>query len=221
MSTDDLIQRLGDDLAPVRRLASPGTRAAVWLVGAAVYVGGMAALAVSRHGRSAVTTHPLYVAQQVAVIVMAVTAAVAAFSSVIPGRSRRWLVMPLVPATVAMLLLAAGCLGDLRRYGTLGAGAETDWPCVVSMVLGGVALWGAAVVMLRRGVPLSASTTGALAALAALGAANLEACVTRPHAFTITIVVWHGLTAVVLLTFLVSVAPRLLPWPTARVAARR
>ncbi|BCS32617.1 hypothetical protein TBR22_A18310 [Luteitalea sp. TBR-22] len=221
MNTDELIQRLGDDLAPVTPLAPPARRAAGWLLGAAAYVGGMAALAVSRHGHAAVTAEPLYVAQQATVVVMAASAAVAAFASVVPGRNRKWLAVPLVPAAVAILLLALGCIGDLHRLGSLGVGAETDWPCVISIAVGGVALWGVAMTMLRRGAALSARTTGALAALAALGAANLEACVTRPHAFTITIVVWHGLTAIVLLAVLSSVAPRVLPWPIVGRPARR
>jgi hypothetical protein len=221
MSTDELIQQLGDALAPVKPLAHPARRAVVWLTGAALYVGGTGALAVSRRGHTTLTDDPLYVAQHAAVVVMVVSAIVAAFTSVVPGRSRRWLAWPVVPAAVALLLLAVGSVADLRRLGTLGVGVESDWPCVISLAVGGVAMWAVAVVMLRRGAPLSASATSGLAALAALGAANLEACVTRPHAFTVTIIVWHGLTVLVLLATLTSVARRVLPWPVGRLAVRR
>lgn len=212
MRTDELIQRLGNDLAPVRPLAPPRTRAAVWLLCAATYVVAVAGVAWVRHGLEGVSAEPQYVAQQLALVAMGITAAAAAFASVVPGMNRRLLAVPLVPAAVVMLTLLTGCLRDLQQRGTLGFGVETDWPCVASIAVGGLALWGVALVMLRRGAPLAARTTSTLAALAALGAVNVEACLTRPHLFSLTVVLWHGLTIAVLVAVLAHVGPRLFTW---------
>jgi hypothetical protein len=96
-------------------------------------------------------------------------------------------------------------------------GRETDWPCVVSIATGGVLLWGVAAVMLRRGAALSPGLTGALAAIAALSVANLEACISRPHAFAITIVLWHGAATAIMLLVLAGAGRRVFVWPrTAR-----
>lgn len=212
MRTEELIQRLGHDLAPVRPLAPPGTRAAGWLLLAATYVVAVAGVAWARHGLSGVSADPLYLAQQLAVATMGITAAVAAFASVVPGRNRRLLAVPLVPAVAVMVILLTGCVRDLQQHGTLGLGLETDWPCVASIALGGLALWGVALVMLRRGAPLAARTTSTLAALAAVGAVNLEACLTRPHLFSLTVVLWHGLTIAVLVAVLAQIGPRVFTW---------
>ena len=46
--------------------------------------------------------------------------------------------------------------------------------------------------MLRRGAPLTPDLTVGLAALAALSVANIDACLTRAHAFALTVLLWHG-----------------------------
>src|SRR4029078_927520 len=133
-----------------------------------------------------------------------VAAASAAFRSVIPGRPTSGArTVVLVSATVMVGALCGGAVQDIRTEGTLGLGRETDWPCVVSISLGAPALWALAVAMLRRGAPLTPISTSVMVAVRALSVANLEACISRPHAFTGTVIVWHGLTVIVLLGVLV------------------
>jgi hypothetical protein len=213
MKTDDLIRRLGTDLKPVRPLAPPWQRATIWLLGAGAYLTAVMLLAWLRRG-VLVTGDLPYVVQQVAVVATAVAAAFAAFVSVIPGVNRRLLMLPLVPGAVMIAMLGLSCLNDLQLQGTLGLGQETDWPCVLSLAVGGVTLWVLAVAMLRRGAPLAPQISSLLAGLAALSVANLEACVTRPHAYNVTIVVWHGVTMALLLAVLAQAGRRLLVWNT-------
>lgn len=217
MNTDDLITRLSTDLRPVRVLAPPWRRAGYWFACGAAYVSAVVAWAWFRRGPVAIVIDPPYLVQQFALVAAAYGAAVAAFASVVPGRGDRARAVPIVSAVALMAALAWGCVNDIRELSTLGVGRETDWPCVLSITLGGAALWGVAMAMLKQGAPLAPATTSLLAAAAALSVANIEACITRGHVFTITVVLWHGVTTAVVLTFLTRVRFRALRWrhPTA------
>jgi hypothetical protein len=103
-----------------------------------------------------------------------------------------------------------GAARDLQAFGIVGLGRETDWPCVVSIAVGTTVLWGVAGAMLRRGAVLEPRVTSVLAGVAAVSVANVEACISRVHAFTATVIVWHGITVAVLMLALVLVGPRLL-----------
>jgi hypothetical protein len=210
MNTEDLITRLGDGLGPVRPLAPPWRRAAAWLGCAAAYVCGVVLIAWVR-GR------PLDgigadVPQQAALMATAVAASVAAFASVVPASDSRALSIPLIPGMLVMAALFWGCMVDVRMLGTLGIGRETDWPCVLSITLGGALLWSLAVAMLRRGAPLTPRMSSLLAGVAAFSVANLEACLSRSHAFTITILLWHGMTTALFVAVLAQVGGGLLTW---------
>jgi hypothetical protein len=210
MKTEELIGELGRDLRPVRRLAPPWRRAVLWLAVGLLYVAAVAAYAWIRHGALGIEVAGPYMLQQVALVVMSAIAAFAAFTSVVPGAPNR---MPIPIALSLMVLTAAlswGVSQDVAQLGTVGVGRETDWPCVVSITAGGFALWTVAGAMLRRGAALEPRTTSALAGLAALGLANIEACISRAHTFTATVVVWHGATTGVVMVALVAIGPRLI-----------
>ena len=214
MNTEDLIQRLGDRLEPVRPLAPPWRRAAAWLACAAAYLCGVVLLAWAR-GRSLAGAD---LVQQGALIATAISASVAAFASVVPASDKRVLGIPLVPAMVVMATLVWGCIVDVRMHGTFGVGREVDWPCVVSISVGGAVLWALGVAMLRRGAPLTPRVSSLLAGVAALAVANLEACLSRPHVFTITVLLWHGMTTALLVTVLAHVGRGLLTWKQSEIS---
>jgi hypothetical protein len=219
MKTDDLIERLGTDLRRVRPLASPWRRALIWLVIAGGYVALVVVASWLRRGAlRGVSTEPVYLLQQAGLIVTAVPAAVAAFASVIPGDSRRFRWMPLAAVAIVMLTFVWGIVRDVNTQGLVGVGREADWPCVLSIVAGGAILWSVAAGMLRRGAPLAPASTSLLAGLAAVSLANLEACVTRSHAFTVTVLVWHGMTSMLVIAVVVASGRRLLTWPRAHAA---
>jgi hypothetical protein len=81
------------------------------------------------------------------------------------------------------------------------------------MAIGGAVLWGPMLVMLRRGAPLTPRTTALLGGLAALSFANIEACLTRPHAFAMTVLVWHGVTIALAAALFAWLGRRWLRWP--------
>jgi hypothetical protein len=214
MKTDDLIQRLGADATPVRPLAAPWQRAAMWLAAALAYVllGGVASWL--RHGTLlGISAHPAYVVQQLALVGIAIVAADAAFASVVPGAAQARSGMILAPVVVLMATLGWGIHLDVRAQGAVGFGREMDWPCVGSIAGGAALLFAGAMVFLRVGAPLAPAATGLLAALAAVSLANVEACVTRAHAFSVTVLIWHGLTSGVVLIAATAAARRVLRWP--------
>jgi hypothetical protein len=213
MKTDDLIDQLGRDVTVARPLPAPGIRTALWTVWAVTYLVVVAAMMFAVMSSAGVVPAPLYLVQQGAALITGIMAARAALASVIPGANTRVWAMPAIGAGVwGLSLLWAGVL-DLRASGTLGVSSQSDWPCVVSMTVGGLVVGAPLAWMLRRGAPLTPGLTAFLAALAALSFANIEACLTRPHAFAVTVLLWHGGTAAAIAALCALTGSRWLRWP--------
>jgi hypothetical protein len=213
MKTDELIDRLGRDVTVVRPLPTPGMRTAVWMVWAVSYLVVVAVMIFAVMSSARVMPTSLYLVQQSAALVTGIMAARAAFASVIPGSNNRVWVLPTVGTAVwAASLLWAG-VRDLQASGTLGMTSQSDWPCVASMTMGGFLVGLPLVWMLRRGAPLTPRLTAFLAAVAALSVANIEACLTRPHAFALTVLLWHGGTVAAIAALSALMGHRWLRWP--------
>jgi hypothetical protein len=213
MRTDDLIDQLGRDVTVARPLPTPGMRTAVWMIWAVSYLIVVAVMMFAVMSSAGVTPTPLYLVQQSAALVTGILAARAALASVIPGANDRVWVLPAIGvATWAAALLWAGVL-DLQASGTLGVTSQSDWPCVASMTVGGLLVGFPLVWMLRRGAPLTPHLTAFLAALAALSVANIEACLTRPHAFALTVLLWHGGTVAAIAALCALMGHHWLRWP--------
>ena len=213
MRTDELIDRLGRDATVARPLPPPATRTAMWMVWATIYLVGVAVIMFAVTSQAGVTISPPYLVQQGAAVVTGIMAARAAFASVIPGSGNRVWVPPALGAAVWGVSLGWAGVRDLLASGTPGVTSQSDWPCVVSMVLGGLIVGAPLVWMLRRGAPMTPGHTAFLAALAALSLANVEACLIRPHAFAATVLLWHGGTVAVFATLCALTGTRWLRWP--------
>jgi hypothetical protein len=207
MKTEDLIHQLGGELRPVRRLRPPWQRAAIWLACSVTYVTAVVAWAWVRRGGLGAESDAPYVLQQAALGLTGILAALAAFASVIPGTASRARAALAAPVGLMMAALLWGTIRDLQQFGTIGIGRETDWPCVVSITFGGLALWTVGSVMLRRGAVLEPRLTAALAGVAAVSFANIEACLGRVHGFTSTVIVWHGATVIIVIAAFVALGP--------------
>jgi hypothetical protein len=213
MRTDDLIDRLGRNVTVARPLPTPGRRTALWMVWAVSYLIVVAFMMFAVMSSAGVTATPLYLVQQSAALVTGIMAARAALASVIPGSKNRVWVLPAIGgASWGATLLWAAAL-DLQASGTLGVTSQSDWPCVASMTLGGLLVGAPLAWMLRRGAPLTPGLTAFLAALAALSFANVEACLTRPHAFALTVLLWHGGTVAAVAALCALTGRRWLRWP--------
>ena len=213
MRTDDLIDRLGRNVTVASPLPAPGIRTAIWMVWAVLWLVVTAVMMLAIMSSAVVTLTPLYLVQQGAALATGIMAARAALASVIPGSNNRVWVLPAIGAAVWGASLMWASVRDLQTSGTLGVASQNDWPCVVSMALGGLVVGAPLVWMLRRGAPLTPGLTAFLAALAALSLTNIEACLTRPHAFAATVLVWHGGTVAASAVLCALTGTRWLRWP--------
>jgi hypothetical protein len=185
--TDDLIRSLAADRTRVRPLASPWIRAAVWLGMSAPYL--LLLYFLWPHPAAAAFDRRFTI-EQIATLATALTAALAAFSLVVPGRPRAIALLPIAPLAVWMLTVAQACAQEWSAGAPL-APILPHWGCLAATIVTGTAPAILIVVMLRRGAPLMPRLTTLLGALAVAGLANF--CIRFVHAFDSSFVVltWH------------------------------
>lgn len=186
MNTNDLIDRLTTDLAPAPPLRNPWRRAGIWLLGALAYVAALT-LAMLDPAPGAGSRGAALLAPQLAALMTAVLAAAAAFASVVPGYSRKLLAWPVVALGLWVGTLVVGASAAAP-----GGAPHREWLCVAQIVLGGAPLLAVLAMMLRRGAPLDAGVTAALAALAVGALTNVGACYSHPHTDNLLTLTWHG-----------------------------
>ncbi|HUF72669.1 MAG TPA: NrsF family protein [Gammaproteobacteria bacterium] len=195
MKTDDLIERLAARLTPVRPLAPPGKRAALWLMGSALYLGAMI-LGVSGFDTTTGGMAPgLLLSQSIGVLAGAL-AVFAAFSSVVPGDSRRALIVTAL-ATLAWLAWFAVVVVSADDAQAIAA-SRHEWVCVAMILAGGAPLAATLAIMLRKGAPLHPMLTGVLVAIAVGLLANFSACISLPHGNAEATFAWHGAALAIL-----------------------
>jgi hypothetical protein len=191
MKTEHLIDHLVGDLRPVQALRPPWVRAAWWLLGAVAYMGLLTVALTSREDLEANGASWRFVAPQVAALLMAVTAAAAAFESTIPGSARRMSVAAAAAATLWVASLLPAAIGEWR-YDRVFLAVPEEWLCVALAVLGGALPAFGMAAMLRRGVLLAPALTAALGAVSIAALANVVACLSHPHPSSAVTLVWHA-----------------------------
>lgn len=214
MKTDDLIERLGRDATVVTPLPPPARRTVAWLAFGAIYLVVAVTTVLAMMSRDMAAVTPLSLLQQGLALLTGIAAARAAFISVVPGSNGRARVLPMIAGALWVAALLSASVLDVQASGTLGITAETDWSCVLSMTIGGLVLGAPMLVMLRRGAPMTPWASAFLGGLAAVSLANIEACLARPHLFAMTILLWHGATAVIVAGVSAWVGRRWLRWPS-------
>ena len=198
-SNDRLVQALGADLTPVRRLAPPGLRVLLWLA-----IVGAVALALMMVSDVGAMISRLFAAPDMWLaatgsMLTAVLAAVAAFQLSLPDRRAAWALLPL-PA--ALLWIGASGMGCLRPWSVPEAypmpPGQTEH-CLIFILGVSLPLSLVFIVMLRRGFSLRPDLTAIIGGLACASAAATllnfihpyDAAVTdlAMHAFAVAIVV--------------------------------
>jgi len=226
IETEALIADLAGRNRPVRPLARPWVRATLWLA-IALPSALLVMVTITTHGDW--TSRLLLrrvIGEEVFALSTGLLAAVAAFTSVVPGCNRRVLLLPLVP-----LLLWLGGLGQssVREWLQLtsqgfGFSMRSEWVCLPATIMAGAVPAIAMTVMLRRGAPLTPRLSFLLGGLAAAGLGNLGVCVTHHPYGNMFVVVWHLAIVVALTVISGSVGRHLLNWqslvePVTRSAA--
>jgi hypothetical protein len=215
MKTDDLIDSLAQDLAPAPPLSAPWTRAAGWLLGTLVYLSALTLTIVSPAELAMNARSRPFVVYQVAAILIAVTAAGAAFTSTVPGDSGRSVRFAAWLALIWFGSFAFGALYETTRE-VVSFGAPAEWGCVAMIVLGGGLPGLVLVRMLRQGAPLTPTLSLGMGTLASVSLASVTACLAHPHPSDAVTFVWHGTTMLVVVFSVGLAGPTILPWATRR-----
>jgi hypothetical protein len=213
MDTEQLIHTLSENVEPVRPLGRPWLRAIFWTAAAAVYLFVLVWVMSVRDDLGARMHDPRFLIEQAAALLTGVTAAVAAFATVVPGYRRRVVWLPLASAAVWVAMVTVGALRDFRAAGAADVLLQADWRCVWAILAGAAAPAGAMAMMLRRGVPLTPHLTAALGGLAAAGVGNLGVCLFDPHGSNLVLLVWHCGTVFVIAALAGIAGAHLLRWP--------
>ncbi|MBX6374921.1 MAG: DUF1109 domain-containing protein [Acetobacteraceae bacterium] len=200
MRTEDLIAELTDGLRPVRRLAPPGRRAALWLCFAALAVGSPVALFGLRPDLASRLALPHEAMQLAASLATGVLAAVAAFHLALPDRSPRWALLPLPTLALWLGSLGWGCMADAARLGPGALVLGTSWGCLRFILGLGVPLMATMLWALRHAGPVRPVPVVLLGALAAASLCSFGLSLFHRLDAAAMVLAWHGgATALMLL----------------------
>jgi hypothetical protein len=205
-----LIDALGAELVPVRRLPPPWLRTLGWLGLVAVF----AVLLFARYGDALMlhrwTGAPDLAWAALGAVLTAITAAWAAFTLAVPGRSHAWAWLPLPSALLWIAASGLGCLHTWLAPGTSVATLHQSADCLVFIIAFSVPLSALLVWLLRRACPLRPVLTALLVGLAsaAASASLLEIC----HAFdaAATDLLTHALAVLIVIGANAAMGGRLL-----------
>src|SRR6266511_3930678 len=221
MDTEKLIERLAAVVEPVRPLPPPWIRTAAWLLVAIPYVALVVFVVSPRGVLISKASEWRYVVEQVAALATGMTAATAAFATVIPGYDRKLLFLPALPVAIWLGSLAQGCVQDWIHFGPDGLSLRPDWFCFPAIVLVGAVPAIAMAVMLRRGAPLTPHITTALGGLAAAGLGDFGLRLFHSQDASLMILVWQLGTVFILTAVAAWAGHYLLNWRSIVSTARR
>jgi hypothetical protein len=161
-----------------------------------------------------------YLVEQLAALATGITAAIAAFATVIPGYDRKFLFLPALPLAIWLGSLGEGCVQDWIRFGPDGLSLQPDWFCFPAIVLVGAVPAIAIAVMLRRGAPLTPHVTAALGGLAAAGLGNFGLRLFHSQDASLMVLVWQVGTVFILTAMAAWAGRYLLNWRSITATAR-
>jgi hypothetical protein len=152
------------------------------------------------------------VLEQTAALLTGITAAIVAFTTVVPGRPRTVLIAPIVPLAVWLGAVAERCVHE----GSLGSQMlrllVSHCACLPATLLAAVPPAVAIMVMLRRGAPMAPHLTTMLGALAAAGLGNFGIRFVHTNDAGVVVLVWHLLAVFVLSLALAAIGHRIVNW---------
>jgi hypothetical protein len=186
VNTQELIEKLVAECAPVRRLSPPFMRAAIWLG----IVTTLATAAVWIMGDIPDMVCRLYVMrfalEMTGTLFTGAGAVVAAFYLSMPDRSRLWALLPVPPLLLWLSSAGVGCYLHWIDYGPEGWALGPSANCFVFIVGSSVPLAIALYWALKQAVPLD---TLSVTAIGGLGVAALAATILQFfHPFDVTLI---------------------------------
>lgn len=207
--TADLIRRLSTSGGRVRPLASPTMRVVIWLAASLPY---LFLVYLMWPRASSATMDQRFVVEEGAALLTGLSAAMAAFATVVPGRSRKAALVPLVPLSVWLVSLGQRCARDWSGTAHFLGIVLPHWGCVPATIVPGLVPAAALVLMLRRGAPMAPRLTLTLAAVATAGLADATMGVIHTGDASLTILTWHVLTVFALSGVIGMLGDSVLSW---------
>ena len=212
MKTESLIDRLSGNAVPVRPLPDPWRRAMLWAVASLPYLVLIAFAFGFRTDLSTKIFEPRFVVEQLAALATGFTAAVAAFALVVPGRSKRYFLLPILPLTIWLGSVGFSCFQELSHSDVRSVTFHADWLCLPGIVLSGLLPGVLIVFMLWRGAPLFPYKSAALAGLAAAGLGDFGFRLFHPEDAGFIVLAWHMGTVLILTGLAASSGKYILNW---------
>jgi hypothetical protein len=214
MHTDALVRDLAAAALPVRPLARPEVRALGWVaIAFATAVVVMAIHGINPNAFRAALSDPRMLGEIAATAATAITGAVAAFQSTVPGAGRRWFWLPFASLAAWVVLTGSGCAADYASIGPAALDLRLDTGCFVPGAAIGSLLTLVILLMLKRGAPLMPRLTLIFAGMAVAATVNLGMLLLHEGDVSIMLLVWHTGYVVALAAIGAWVAPALLRWP--------
>ncbi len=200
--TNTLIEQLAARARPVRPLASPMRRTALWIAMASAIVALIAAAIGLRPGLAAELAAAPALIEWVASVLTGILAAYAVFQISVPGRSPAWAWLPVPTLLLWLSGLGWGCLRDLARIGSDAFLFQlSSWHCALAITMTGVPLGLVLLLMVRHAGVVRPRATAMLAALSAAALSAAGVTLIHGHESALMVLVWH-LGAVALLSLL-------------------
>ena len=153
--TDRLIERLAREAEPVRRLAPPLQRAAIWLavVAAALAAAILAFADLDIFARRAADEKMTL--ELVGTVLTGILATIAAFELSLPDRARSWALLPLPGLVLWIASSGYSCWRHWLTYGPDGWEIGESWNCFRFILGASLPLAASLVFLLRRARPLA------------------------------------------------------------------
>ncbi|MDQ0140366.1 NrsF family protein [Cupriavidus necator] len=189
--TPDLIDSLVADAKPVRRLHRPWVRVVCWLLLAALSLAVVVLVNGVRPDLALKLQQPVFVTSVTAAIVTGVLAAAAAFIASVPGRSRRWLWLPLPSLALWLCTIGYGCLTNWVEIGPEGISPGETARCFATLVAVSTPLAIALTAMLRYVARLSPAPVAMCAGLAVAAMAATSLLIIHPLDASAMVLLWN------------------------------
>lgn len=205
-----LIETLGAELTPVRRLLPPWLRTFGWLAAVAV----IATALLVRHGAAPMlqrwSAAPDLAWSAAGAALTAICAAWAACALAVPGRSRAWAWLPLPAAVLWIGASGVGCLRNWLAPGTNVAGMPQSADCLIFIVGLSIPLSALMIWLLRRACPLRPVLTAILVGLASASASAGLLAIFHPFDAAATDLLTHALAVGIVVAANAAMGNRLL-----------
>lgn len=211
-ATDALVKRLARNAGPVRRLAPPMERMLWWLLPSLAWVAVVISVIGLRPDIMERLATPVWMAEQAAALLTALTAGIAALCVGVPGRPAWERLLPVLPVAAWLVVVGTGSAGLWSTRPVPEGGFALDWMCFPGIVLVGSIPAVAMVVMLRRGAPLRPHLSVALGALAAAALANFGLRLFHMQDAALMVLVWQMGSVFVLAAVAGLAGPRFVSW---------